>query len=126
MPRDIYPVLQYRDAHAALDWLERAFGFERTDVHEDGGRVVHAELRFGDGRLMLSSSRGDDGSGYPDQTGRGWLYVVVEDADAHHERAQAAGARIVKELSDQDYGSRDYSALDPEGNFWSFGTYAPA
>ena len=53
------------------------------------------------------------------------MYVVIEDADAHYARAKAAGAEIVRELEDQDYGSRDYSARDFEGNLWSFGTYRP-
>ncbi|MEA2449734.1 MAG: hypothetical protein QOG63_1666, partial [Thermoleophilaceae bacterium] len=57
--------------------------------------------------------------------GRGWCYVVVEDVDAHHARAVESGAEIVYGLTDQDYGSRDYAALDPEGNHWSFGTYHP-
>jgi uncharacterized glyoxalase superfamily protein PhnB len=51
--------------------------------------------------------------------------VVVEDPDAHHARAKAAGADVIRELEDQDYGSRDYSARDFEGNTWSFGTYNP-
>ncbi len=53
------------------------------------------------------------------------LYLVVEDPDAHHDRARAAGAEIVMPLTDQPYGSREYAALDPEGNVWSFGTYRP-
>jgi uncharacterized glyoxalase superfamily protein PhnB len=53
------------------------------------------------------------------------LYLVVPDPDAHHDRAKAAGAQIVRELADQDYGSREYRARDPEGNLWSFGTYQP-
>jgi uncharacterized glyoxalase superfamily protein PhnB len=54
------------------------------------------------------------------------LYVVDADPDAHHARAVAAGARIVRELEDMSYGSREYSVRDPEGNLWSFGTYDPA
>jgi uncharacterized glyoxalase superfamily protein PhnB len=52
-------------------------------------------------------------------------YVIVEDADAHYARAKAAGAEIVMEVEDQDYGGRLYSCLDPEGHLWSFGTYDP-
>ncbi len=126
MPKDLYPILQYRDAPAAIDWLERAFGVERVTVSEaDDGTIAHAELRCGDGMLMLSSRRADGDSRFPDHTGRGWIYVVVDDADAHYETAKAAGAEIVYELTDQDYGSRDYSARDLEGNLWSFGTYRP-
>jgi uncharacterized glyoxalase superfamily protein PhnB len=53
------------------------------------------------------------------------IYIAVTDPDKHHERAVAAGARIVHPLTDQDYGSREYSCMDPEGNLWSFGTYVP-
>jgi uncharacterized glyoxalase superfamily protein PhnB len=75
---------------------------------------------------MLGSERSsDEDRGVGLHAGQGWLYVVVDDPDAHHERAKAAGAEIVRELEDQDYGSRDYSARDPEGNLWSFGTYNP-
>jgi len=56
----------------------------------------------------------------------GSVYVVVGDPDAHHDRAKAAGAEIVAGLTDTDYGSRDYSARDPDGNLWSFGTYRPS
>ena len=126
MPTDICPILQYRDAHAAIDWLERAFGFERVHVYDGpDGTVAHAELRHGDGMVMLGSAPQADEGGYGDHTGQCWAYVAVDDADAHHDRAQAAGAEIVRELQDQDYGSRDYSARDPEGNLWSFGTYRP-
>ena len=124
MPRDIFPILQYRDARAAIAWLERAFAFQADAVQETpDGDIGHAELRCGAGRMMLSSHR--EGGPFGDHTGRGWTYVVVTDPDAHHERAVAAGAQIVHPLTDQPYGSRDYSARDPEGNLWSFGTYAP-
>ena len=122
MPRTVYPILQYRDPRAAIDWLQRAFGFEPAVVHEspDGG-IGHAELRCGAHRVMLSGAGGDLG----DHAGQGWCYVVVADPDAHHARAAAAGTEIVRPLTDLDYGSRDYSARDLEGNLWSFGTYAP-
>jgi uncharacterized glyoxalase superfamily protein PhnB len=119
----IYPVLKYDDAHAALDFLEAAFGFERVAVHEnDDGKVVHAELRLGDDFAGLSST----GAGNPvfDQgVGQTIVYVAVDDVDSLHERAKAADAEIVMEPADQDYGSRDFAARDPEGNIWSFGTY---
>jgi uncharacterized glyoxalase superfamily protein PhnB len=114
----IFPTLRYRDANAAVDWLERGFGLEQKAVHRgDDGTVHHAELRLGDGLVMLGQQR--DG---------GWtngIYVVVSDPDAHHARAVAAGAQIVRGPEDMDYGSREYGARDPEGNVWSFGTYDP-
>jgi len=120
MSQTIFPTFRYRDAPAAIDFLERAFGFERVVVYEDDGLVQHAELRLGDSMIMLGSAR--EGAG--PAPGPGSVYVVVSDPDAHRERALAAGADA-SELSEQDYGSRDYSALDPEGNRWSFGTYDP-
>lgn len=126
-PQNMYPVLRYKDAHAAIDFLCEAFGFERHAVYEsDDGAVDHAQLANGSGMVMLSTERDDDDRGYGKHAGQGWIYVVVDDPDAHFARAKAAGATIIRELEDQDYGSRDYSAKDPEGNIWSFGTYDPA
>ena len=124
--QSIYASFRYRDAMAAIDFLERAFGFERGDVHQgDDGTVHHAELRFAGEWIMLgSTSDGSDGR-LAVETGPASAYVVVDDPDAHYERAVAAGAEIVRELTDEDYGSRGYTARDPEGNLWSFGTYRP-
>lgn len=122
MTQTVFPVLRYRDTHAAIDFLERAFGFERDVVYEgEGGQVQHAELALGASRIMLGEAR----EGALPAPGAGSLYVVVSDPDAHRDRARSAGAEV-SELTDQDYGSRDYSATDPEGNSWSFGTYDPA
>ena len=124
------PYIRYEDAPAMLDWLENAFGFERRIVFEEGERVVHAEVTFGSGMLMLASTNEGmpESTKTPNQLGgefTGGIYVVVEDPDAHCERARGAGAKIVREPADQDYGSRDYAARDPEGYVWSFGTYRP-
>jgi uncharacterized glyoxalase superfamily protein PhnB len=122
----IFPGLRYKDAPAAIEWLGEAFGFERRQV-VDGpdGTIAHAELQLGPGMIMLSSDKQDGEDPFGQRAGQGWVYVVVEDPDAHFERAKTAGAEIVMELTDTDYGSRDYSARDPEGNMWSFGTYLP-
>jgi uncharacterized glyoxalase superfamily protein PhnB len=114
----IYPVIRYRDAQAGIDFLERAFGFRRVQVYEEEGAVVHAELAYGNGMVMIGPATG--------AATTGWSYVVVDDADAHYEQAKAAGAEITRPIEDQSYGSRDYSARDPEGNVWSFGTYRPS
>lgn len=120
-----YPTLLYEDAPAAIEWLKRAFAFEeRMVVPGPGGTIAHAELSYGDGIVMLGSKAAADPPGGP--PGRQSIYVAVEDTDAHHDRAKAAGAEIVRELVDTDYGSRDYAALDPEGHQWNFGTYRPA
>jgi uncharacterized glyoxalase superfamily protein PhnB len=123
--QSIYPVLKYDDARAAIDFLERAFGFRRHAVHDgENGGIAHAELRLGDEYVMLGSTgEGDDR--FNQGVGRYSLYVVVDDLDAHHARAAEAGAAIERELEDTDYGSREYTARDPEGNLWSFGTYRP-
>ncbi len=125
----LFPVLRYRDAHAAINWLERAFGCKRLEIHEDDdGMVTHAELDFDGARLMLSSEPEEGDPRWGEQgkiAGRGWLYVAVDDPDGLYESAMAAGAEVVMELADQDYGSRDFSVRDPEGNLWSFGTYRP-
>ena len=126
---NIFPVLRYRDASSAIDWLGRAFGFEEKAVYrDDDGAVVHAELRLGAGLIMVGEHRegGWMGDRPPDPLASSQgIYVVVEDPDAHHERASAAGVEVVRDLSDQEYGSREYSARDLEGNLWSFGTYDP-
>ncbi len=123
---NIYPCLRYKDAKAAIAWLEKAFGF-KTRVAYDGpdGKVGHAEMSFGAGMIMLGSL-GNEGVMSQVPFGPQCLYVVVEkDIEEHYARAKAAGAKIVRELAATDYGSTDYCAFDPEGNFWSFGTYWP-
>jgi uncharacterized glyoxalase superfamily protein PhnB len=118
----IIPTLRYQDATGAIDFLERAFGFERKAVYGNDGTVHHAELTYGRGMVMLGSA----GVGDPQfGTRHSSAYVIVDDPDGLHDRAQAAGAEITRELQDTDYGSREFSARDPEGNVWSFGTYDP-
>jgi uncharacterized glyoxalase superfamily protein PhnB len=123
----IYPALRYKDAKGAITFLKEAFGFTEHAVHEaPNGTIAHAELAFGSGMVMLgSTSDGSDGR-LALESGPAWLYVVVDDPDAHHRRAVAAGAEVVQPLTDEDYGSRGYTVRDPEGNVWSFGTYQPA
>jgi uncharacterized glyoxalase superfamily protein PhnB len=126
----LHPTLRYRDAHAAIDWLERALGFERRTVHtDDDGNVVHAELDFRGGLVMLGSARNPTEGGFQEiapPPGSSSVYVVIDDPDALHDRAVAAGGgEIVRELVDLDYGSRDFAVRDPEGNLWNFGTYDP-
>ena len=123
--KTIYPILIYDDAHAAIEFLERAFGCERRELHEgEKGGVAHAVLTCGDVSVMLSyKSEGD--SVYNQVVGKTGVYVVVEETDALFERAKQAGAEVVMEPTDQEYGSRDFTVRDPEGNLWAFGTYAP-
>ena len=121
----IYPVLKYEDAHAAMDFLERAFGLERLHVYDgENGGVAHAQLRFRDEVVMLASTSEGDPV-YNQGAGRTTVYAVVDDPDPLFARAQGAGAEVLMAPTDQDYGSRDFAVRDPEGNIWSFGTYRP-
>lgn len=123
MASNIHPVICYDRAHDAIDWLCRAFGFSRGAVHEDNGRVAHAEVHRGEATIGLSSTRVPDPANVWTTTREG-IYVSVENADALHERARSAGADIVMPLTDATYGSRDFSVRDPDGHLWGFGTYA--
>ena len=118
----VWPTLRARDARALIRFLVEAFGFEETVVYADGEVVHHAQLSWPEGGgIMLGSVReGQDSATDPGAFG---AYVVTGEPDALHARARAAGAEITSEPHDTDYGSRDFSARDPEGNRWSFGTY---
>ena len=125
----------YRDASTAIAWLCEAFGFElRLRVEDDDGRIVHSELSFGEGLVMVS---GEGASAK-----RSWrrsfrspasldgrftqaMMVFVDDVDASCARARGRGARIVEEPATHDHGEdywtdRSYAALDPEGHLWWF------
>ena len=128
----IIPTMRYQDATAAIEWLCRAFGFEKLlVVPGEGGTIAHAQLGFGNGMVMLSSAHDSeydrlikppsDVGGVGTQS----AYIIVENADTHYARAVAAGAEVVMALKDQDYGGRGYSCRDPQGHVWNFGTYDP-
>jgi uncharacterized glyoxalase superfamily protein PhnB len=125
---NVWPTLRARDARALIRFLVDAFGFEETVVYGDqpdgsGDTVVHAELAWPlGGGIMLGSAR-DGADDRALQPGTAGCYVVTDAPDALHDRAVAAGAKILTPLHDTDYGSRDFAAVDPEGNRWSFGTY---
>lgn len=129
---NVIATYRYRDAPAAIEWLCKAFGFEKHAVYPDpDGTIAHAQLTFGNGMIMLGSAR-DDEYGKTVKTPAdvggvvtGGVYVVVEDVDAHHARAAAAGARITDPPEDRDYGGRGYGCRDLEGQVWSFGSYDP-
>jgi len=122
---NIFPALRYKNGAAAIEWLGKAFGFEKQRVVPGpAGSVAHAQLSLGAGMIMLGSGKDESGTN-PWATEPQGVYVRVDDVDAHHARARAAGAQIVRELADTPYGSREYSARDLEGHLWSFGTYDP-
>ncbi|TIR39989.1 MAG: glyoxalase [Mesorhizobium sp.] len=114
----------YKDPRAALIWLEKAFGFEPSMVVSDAdGRLVHSEMRFGDGYIIVDSEWADHIASPASVAGKNTqsVYVRLKDGrDAHCDRARGAGAEIVQEPADQFYGERQYRARDPEGHVWSF------
>ena len=118
----IAPYLLYEDGAAAIDFLTKAFGFEEVMRADEGGVVNHAELRLGDDSIMLGSPGEDYKSPRTADHYTALVHVYIDDVDGHFERAKAAGAEIVMEPTDQEYGDRRYDAKDPEGHFWSFAT----
>lgn len=125
----VWPIVQYQDARAALRFLADGFGFEITEVHPadpDEGPVQHAvaKWRLGGGVMLSSADTGDALFKDNPPVGGQSVYVVTDEPDALHDRAVAAGAEILRPLRDEDYGSRGFTAADPEGNLWSFGTYS--
>lgn len=127
----IVPALRYNNAPAAIEWLCNAFGFQKhLVVPMDDGRIAHAQLTIDGGMIMLGSTKDDDfgklqksakDAGVVTQS----CYIIVPDADAHYQRAVAAGAEILVDIKDEDYGGRGYTCRDPEGVIWNIGTYDP-
>jgi uncharacterized glyoxalase superfamily protein PhnB len=124
----VWPTLRARDARALIKFLVDAFGFEETAVYGEGDRVDHAELAWPPGGgIMLGSARESDADdNWPLQPGGFGAYLVTDEPDALFARATAAGAEVLTELHETDYGSTDFAIRDPEGNRWSFGTYRGA
>jgi uncharacterized glyoxalase superfamily protein PhnB len=129
----VIPAMRYRDAPAAIDWLCRAFGFEKQAVYPNAdGTIAHAQLVFGNGMVMLGSV--NNGTPYsellrqPDDIGKVETQspcLIVSDCDSVYATATAAGAEIVIPLADMDYGGRAFTCRDPEGHLWSIGSYNP-
>jgi uncharacterized glyoxalase superfamily protein PhnB len=125
----LIPTMRYQDAPAAIDWLVRAFGMEKQLVIPNpDGTIAHAQLRFGSDFIMVGTSK-DDALGLKSPRELGGVtmsvYIYIPNIDEHYDRAKAAGAEMVIDLKNTDYGSREYSARDPEGHLWHFGTYLP-
>ena len=123
--------MRYHDAPAAIEWLCEAFGFERRlVVPGEDGSIAHAQLTLGGGMIMLGSARDDEFGGLVKTAREAGVntqtaYIVVEEIDEHYQKARAQGAEIVMEIADQDFGGRLYSAVDPEGYLWNFGSFDP-
>jgi uncharacterized glyoxalase superfamily protein PhnB len=117
----IAPYLLYRDLEGAIDFTVKAFGFtEDLRVPGPDGKATHAELRLGDGIVMMGAPGGDFRN--PSTLGGSThlVHVYVDDVDAHCETARSAGAKILREPANQPYGDRNYNAEDPEGHHWYF------
>jgi uncharacterized glyoxalase superfamily protein PhnB len=132
----VIPALRYRDCVAAIEWLCRAFGFEKNAVYMgEGGTVAHAQLTFGNGMIMLGSVPTEsDGTVFaerivqPDAIGMRETQapcLIVSDCDAVYATAKAAGAEMVMGLKEMDYGGKAFICRDLEGHLWSVGTYDP-
>ena len=124
-PPQVWPTFSATDARALIRFLVDVVGFEETAVYGEGDVVHHAELSWPPGGgVMLGSARSDNET--VTGPGRFSAYVVTDEPDALFARATAAGAEVVIGLEDTDFGSRTFTVRDPEGNLWSFGTYAPS
>jgi uncharacterized glyoxalase superfamily protein PhnB len=130
----VIPCLRYRNAPAAIEWLCSTFGFEKQlVVPGEDGTIDHAQLTFGNGMIMIGSVQKTETEygrliKQPDEIGgleTQSPYLVVADADEIYRRAKGAGATIVIDIKDEDYGGRGFSCRDPEGRLWNVGTYDP-
>lgn len=125
--------MAYRDAPAMIGWLCDTFGFEKKAIYTDAdGKVMHSELTFGNGMIMIGSAKsGTPSSGMmtqPGEIGGGEtraIYLVVADCDAVYARSKRAGAKIVRDLEEKSYGGKAFTCADPEGHIWHIGTYDP-
>jgi uncharacterized glyoxalase superfamily protein PhnB len=129
----VWPTLRARDARGLIRFLVEAFGFEEAVVYGEGDEIAHAELLWPLGGGIMLGSAGPEADGsrvaddpWPVPPGGSGIYVVADDVDALFARAVAAGAAVIREPEDTDYGSREFAVRDPEGNRWSFGTYRGA
>ena len=129
----VIPGTRYRDCHKAIDWLVDVLGFEKQAVYEGpDGTVLHAQLTFGNGMVMLGSASNESAwrslMAQPDEIGgrtTATINLIVTDAAPLYERARAAGAEMVQELAEMPYGGKAFGCRDPEGHLWSVGEYDP-
>ena len=123
MKPTIYPFLRYTNAPAAMEWLGRAFLFEKQVAFAGpDGMIVHAEMRRGDSTIMLNLGDTQGSSNGPAQA----ISVRVDDPDALFAHATAEGAAVVQAPVTTHYGARSCWVRDPDNFLWGFSTYRPA
>ena len=132
MKSAVIPIVRYADAEQAIAWLCAAFGFEVfLKVPGEGGRIAHARLTLGRGMIMLASlgRDGDFDARFRSPAAMGGIsqctMMIVSDPDHIYATAQDAGARIVDEIQDFEFGGRTFSCEDPEAHVWVFSSYDP-
>jgi uncharacterized glyoxalase superfamily protein PhnB len=119
----LWHAMTFRDADAMMAWLS-AIGFaEHATYRDEQHQVVHAEWLWpGGGGVMF----GADTNGIVHNVAGSAAYLISDDPDTVFDKAVAAGATVVRQMTDQEYGGRGGSVEDPEGNHWSFGSYQPS
>jgi uncharacterized glyoxalase superfamily protein PhnB len=123
VPQTVTPYLLYEDAEAAVEFLTRAFGFREVDRAVGGAGGLHVELEVGpDGSSVYLGQPPAGFQGPARVGGTSLVHVLVDDVEAHHDRAKAEGATIVEELVDTPFGHRRYTCDDPQGHEWAFAT----
>jgi len=120
---EIIPYIFYRDVPAALEWLARAFGFKEEMRVSTASGGMHGQMLLDGQRIMMGQGGKDWGmvSAHEAQTATMGVFIYLDDVDAHHARAEAAGAEIVQAPCDESYG-RTYTARDLDGHPWFFAT----
>jgi uncharacterized glyoxalase superfamily protein PhnB len=129
----VIPGLRYRNAMAMIEWLCRAFGFEKQAVYAGpDGVVMHAQLIFGNGMIMIGSVDNRTAASkllkQPDEIGGAETQspcLIVLDIDAIYARAKGAGAKMVMDLEEKEHGGKAFTCTDPEGHVWHVGSYDP-
>jgi PhnB protein len=121
MTQTVTPYLLYEDGEAAIEFGTRAFGFREVDRTTGAGGGLHAELEVAPDGDRIYLGQPQSGFRNPAEVGRtASVYVLVEDLDAHFERAKAAGAEILEEPNDLPFGHRRFGCRDPQGHDWFF------
>lgn len=127
------PNMAYKNPEKILVFLKNAFGFSEYGIYRGpNDEIQHAQLILGNALIMISPAKNEgeigqytrtpaEVGGFNTQT----PYLIIDEIDAHYKKAKDAGAEIIRDIKDEDYGGRGYSCKDPEGYIWNFGSYNP-